>query len=55
MTSIDSSPIIDVFSSPITTDETDRFDGGVVADGIDDRDTTVDNVEDTRGETFKDG
>jgi len=53
MTSTVSAPIIDMLSSSITTNKTDRFDGGVVTNGVDDRDTTVNNVEDTGRETLR--
>ena len=39
-----SEPVINVLSSLVASDETDRLDVGVVTDGVNGRDCSVDNV-----------
>lgn len=43
--------MIDVFSSLVTSNETDGLDIGVVTDGIDCVNASVDDVENARGQT----
>jgi hypothetical protein len=47
------SPIIDVLSSLVSTDKTYRLDFRVVADAVHSRDSTVDNVKNTRWKTYE--
>jgi hypothetical protein len=46
-------PVINMLSSLVTSNETDGLDIGVVADGIDCVNASMDNVEDTRGQTCR--
>jgi hypothetical protein len=45
--------MVDVLSSFITSNKTDSLDIRVIADGIDSGDTPMDDVEDTRWQTYE--
>ena len=46
-------PLVNVFSSFVTSNKTDSLDIGVVADSIDGGNTSVDDVEDTRWQAYE--